>query len=59
MSDIFVSWGDNGSCYECFGNSYTLNDLQIAKLPTPEPNFKYFTAGILLFIATFAVGRRW
>lgn len=51
MSDIFISWGDNGSCYECFGNSYTISNFQVATIATPEPNFRFVLAGLLVLAA--------
>jgi hypothetical protein len=54
MDNFFISWGDNGCCYGCYSNSYTLSDLQVATLPTPEPNFKYFFAGLLILALGYA-----
>jgi len=60
LSSIMITWGQNGSCYQCYGNSYTLSDFQVATDPvqTPEPGFKYAFAGLLVFAAGFAVLRR-
>lgn len=60
LSSILITWGQNGSCYQCFGNSYTLSDFQVAPEPvqTPEPSFKYAFAGMLVFAAGFAILRR-
>jgi len=60
LSSIMITWGQNGSCSQCFGNSYTLSDFQVAADPvqTPEPGFKYAFAGLLMFAAGFSVFRR-
>jgi hypothetical protein len=52
VDSLFVSWGDNGS-YDCYSNSYTLSDFQVDTLPTPEPNFKYFFAFLLILASGF------
>lgn len=54
MNGLFISWGDNGNLFDCYSNSYTLSDLQVATLPTPEPNFKYFFAALLVVAAGLA-----
>lgn len=62
LSDLLISWGDNGSCH-CLGNSYTLSQFEVSTEPdppvsvaaVPEPNLTAFMA--LLF--SFSVwGRR-
>jgi hypothetical protein len=60
LSSIQITWGQNGGCYQCFGNSYTLGDFQVATDPvqTPEPGFKYAFAGLLVFAAAFSILRR-
>jgi len=60
LSSIMITWGQNGSCYQCFGNSYTLSDFQVATDPVqiPEPSFKYALAGLLVFAAGFTILRR-
>lgn len=57
-TDLFISWGDNGSCYRCFYNSYTLNNFEVATLPTPEPDFRYPIAGMALLAGCYAARRR-
>ena len=58
FSDIFISWGDNGSCYQCFGNSYTLSDLTVATIATPEPNFRNVPTALLLLAIGLGAFRR-
>ncbi len=60
LSSIMITWGQNGGCNQCFGNSYTLSDFKVATDPvqTPEPSFKYAFAGLLLLAVSFAVLRR-
>jgi hypothetical protein len=51
MDSFLISWGDNGSCSGCVGNSYTLSEFMVgAALPTPEPNFSYVVAGLLILV---------
>lgn len=56
VTSLTITWGDNGNCSECFGNSYTLSDFQLAPDPpiaTPEPNFKYAFAGMLVLLVSY------
>jgi hypothetical protein len=59
LDSVLITWGQNGSCQQCFGNSYTLSDFQVQNDPvgTPEPNFKYAFAGLLLLAVCFGVRR--
>ena len=60
LSSVSLTWGQNGSCVPCFGNSYILSDFQVASDPVaaPEPSFKYPVAGLLLFVICFTALRR-
>ncbi len=60
LNSIMITWGQNGGCNQCLGNSYTLSDFQVATDPvqTPEPSFKYAFAGLLLLAISIAVWRR-
>ena len=54
---LLISWGDNGSCAQCFANSYTLSGLEVGTLATPEPNFGYVLAGMVILITGFWIYR--
>jgi hypothetical protein len=58
MDSIFISWGSGGNSADCFGNSYTLNNFAVDTSPTPEPNFKYAVAGLLVLGAIRCIRRR-
>ncbi len=58
MDSLFISWGQSGDCLRCFGNSYTLGNLEVATLPTPEPNYGYALAGMFIVVAGYAAYRR-
>ncbi len=61
LSDISILWEPDGNGNECFGTSYTLSDFQLAAtnpLSTPEPDFRYALAGLLIFVLTIAKAKR-
>jgi hypothetical protein len=58
MDSILISWGDNGSCAQCFGNSYTLSNLAVDIIATPEPNFQYVFVGLVILAASYFLFKR-
>lgn len=58
ITDLFISWGDDGTCCGQYYNSYTLSNFEVATIPTPEPNFGYAFAGVVLLMGCYAFARR-
>ena len=60
FSSITITWGQNGNCVQCFGNSYVLSNFQLASsiVETPEPVFTPVIAALVILGISLAAFRR-